>query len=330
MNLSTIISITISLTLIYLILSIVTAEIQEIIATIFNLRGKNLKESIVKLLGEHEDDPLNKSNFTITKKLYERYLTPPLNQSVDSQKKSTEISYISSKKFANGLIEIVKEVLNHQKENSHEDRLQKVVDDLEKSPLPEKLKIDLSYLVQRAKKKFTKTEDELKYLEEEIQDWFDESMEHTSEIYKRKSRIISFFLGLILVLIFNADTINIIDRLSKSEILVTAFNNTAMEVIKVNSNIDSCSAIEKEENITTCITDIQDRLNLALDDIDNVPIGWNFSAPFKEQFRPFNITNVCNAILGWSISVVAVYMGAPFWFSVLKNLINIKSSQEKK
>ena len=55
MTLSTIISIAISLTLIYLVLSIVTSELQEIIANLFNLRAKNLQQSIIRLLGEHQE-----------------------------------------------------------------------------------------------------------------------------------------------------------------------------------------------------------------------------------------------------------------------------------
>ena len=330
MTLSTIISITITLTFIYLVLSIVTSEIQEIIATALNLRAKNLKQSIIHLLGEHQDE----SNLTITNKLYEQYLTPTLNPSRGQKTKSPEPSNISSKKFTNGLIETVREVLqykdevlNHEDESSRQARLQQVIDDINKSSLPEKLKTDLSSQVQKAKRKFTKTEKELQYLEEEIQDWFNDSMEYASEIYKQKAKVISFVLGLILVLTFDVDTINIIDKLSKSEVLVSTFNNAAIEVIKSNSDIDSCSEADKEVNIKTCITDIQDQLNIALDDIDNLPIGWNLSAPFKEQFRPFNIPNVVNVIIGWLISAIAISMGAPFWFTVLRNLINLKSSQ---
>ena len=330
MTLSTIISIAITLTFIYLVLSIVTSEIQEIIATVLNLRAKNLKQSIINLLGEKQD----KNNLIITNKLYEKYFTIPLNPSPDQTTKSTEPSYISSKKFTYGLIETVRkelgyndQVLNHENKSDRDARLEQVINDINKSNLPEKLRTDLSFLVQIAKRKFTNTEKELQYLEEEIQDWFNDSMEYASEIYKKEAKVISFALGIIIVLTFNIDTINIIDRLSKSEVLASTFNSAAMEVIKSNSDISSCSEVDQEVNIQTCITDIQDQLNIALDDIDNLPIGWNLSAPFKEQFRPFNIPNVVNAIIGWLVSAIAISMGAPFWFTVLRNLTNLKSSQ---
>ncbi len=68
-------------------------------------------------------------------------------------------------------------------------------------------------------------------------------------------------------------------------------------------------------------------MNIALNNIDNLPIGWNLSAPLKEQVSPFNIPNVTNAIIGWLISAIAISMGAPFWFSVIKNLINVQASK---
>ena len=83
-------------------------------------------------------------------------------------------------------------------------------------------------------------------------------MEYASEIYKQKAKIISFFLGLILILTFDVDPINIIDKSSKSEILTSSFNSAAMEIVKSNSEIGYCSEIKQEENIKNCVTDIQD------------------------------------------------------------------------
>ena len=346
MSLSTIISIVISLTLIYLVFSIVTSEIQEIIANFFNLRAKNLQQSIISLLGEHQEhtnlftsiltdilgtkkDP---DKFPITSKIYEHYLTPHLNTTKEPNTKTTQISHIQSYQFAHGLISVVKEALEYENKKSlvqeneiiHEDHLQEVIDNLQTSPLPDKLKKDFSYLLKRSKTKLTETEKGLRSLEQEVQDWFDKSMEYSSEIYRQKAKILSFVLGFVLVLAFNIDTINIINKLSKSEVLTTNFNNLAIEVIESNSDFTSCSETDDEVNMKSCIKDLQDRLNIAANNIDNLPVGWNLSAPFKEQFIPLNIPNVFNAIIGWLISAVAISLGAPFWFSVMRNLMDFK------
>lgn len=354
MTLSTIISIAITLTLIYLVLSIVTSEIQEIIANFLNLRAKNLQQSIVGLLGEHQEHTnlltilfhdifgtkKDKSRFPITSKIYEQYLTPHLNISSDLVTKFTEISHVPSHQFAHGLISVVREVLECKNQEGylqngntaikHEAHLQKVINDIQTSPLPDKLKTDFSYLLKKSQTQVTQTEKELRTLEEEVQTWFDRSMEYSSELYRQKAKIISFALGLVLVLTFNVDTINIINKLSKSEVLIAEFNSLAIEVIESNSDFSNCSENDSEINIKSCISNIQDRLNLAAKDIDNLPIGWNLSAPFREQFSPLNIPNLLNAIIGWSISAVAISMGAPFWFAVLRNLMDFKSSQTER
>lgn len=348
MTLSTIISIAISLTLIYLVLSIVTSELQEIIANLFNLRAKNLQQSIIRLLGEHQEHSnlfttlvndifgtkKDTNKFPITRKIYEHYLTPHLTISKEANTQSTEIDYVQSHQFAHGLISVVKEVLDcenklsgTENESTHYAHLQQVIDNIQTAPLPDKLKKDFTYLLKRSQTELTKTEKELRSLEQEVQDWFNKSMEYSSEIYRQKAKIISFILGVILVLIFNIDTINIVDKLSKSEVLVSEFNSLAIEVIESNSDFSSCPHTNDEVTIKNCIKDIQDRLNIAANSIDNLPIGWNLSAPFKEQFNPLNIPNVFNAIIGWLISAIAISLGAPFWFAVLRNLMNFKSSQ---
>lgn len=349
MSLSIIISIAITLTLVYLLLSIATSEILEIIAALFNLRGKHLKESIINLLGEQENErnvfvtlfndlignEPDQEKYPITSKLYEKYLTPALSPKQDQKAKSKAVSKIQPKQFASGLIATVREEILEKQNSpgnldpklSREQQLQQVLDIVDQSQLPPKLRKDISYLLQRSKSRLIQTEAELNNLEEEIADWFNYSMEYASEIYQRKVKVISFVLGLILVLAFNVDSINIVDQLSKSEVLVDEFNSLAIQVIESNSDISACAETSNDVSVKTCINSIQDQLNIALDNVDNLPIGWNFDHPFRKQFTPLNFAHIFNAILGWVISAIAISMGAPFWFNVLKKLVNIKASQ---
>ena len=54
MNLTTFLQAVISLIFIYLILSLLTSELQEYLATIFEARAKRLKQSIRQMLGEQD------------------------------------------------------------------------------------------------------------------------------------------------------------------------------------------------------------------------------------------------------------------------------------
>lgn len=351
MNLSSIISITISLTFIYLVLSLAISEIQEIIASILNLRSKNLKKHIYGLFGE---DPFegglqignflqtffNKNNKSdesksqlLVEKLYAKYLKPACNpEAASSSKKSKqtlkEPDKISPKHFADNLIELIREELNYDNiDDFREHGLQNILQDIKKSSLPEKMKKDLVAITRKAMSRFEKTEDQLKLLDQEIQSWFNTSMEYASKVYRQQSVLISRILGVILVLILNVDTINIIDNLSKSEILSSTLGNTAMEFVTSNSQGTACSEIEDKVKFQTCIANVSNDLTTALDSIDNLPIGWNWSNPWQEQFTPLNLSNIINVIVGWGISVFAISMGAPFWFKVLNDLIDIRSKR---
>jgi hypothetical protein len=264
-------------------------------------------------------------------KLYEKYLKPPLKTGANQKRKqSQEPEEISPKQFADSLIELIRDELNYENiDDFREHGLPNLLEDIKKSSLPSKLKKDLIAITRKAMSRFEKTEDQLKSLDQEIQSWFNTSMEYASKFYRKKSVLISRILAVILVLILNIDTINIVDNLSKSEILSSTLENTATEFITSNSQGTACSDIEDEARFQTCISNVKNEITMALDNIDNLPIGWNWSDPLQEQFTPLNVSNVINAVVGWGISVFAISMGAPFWYKVLNDLINIRSNNKR-
>jgi hypothetical protein len=129
MTLSSIISISISLTFIYLLLSLAASELQEILASFLNLRSQHLKKHIYALFGEEPlEDGLQFGKFiksffkqksegsnseALVEKLYEKYLKPPLQTGANQKRKqSQEPEEISPKQFADSLIELIRDELN--------------------------------------------------------------------------------------------------------------------------------------------------------------------------------------------------------------------------
>ncbi|NEP80744.1 MAG: hypothetical protein F6K39_22775 [Okeania sp. SIO3B3] len=326
MSLSSIITIAIALAFIYLAASFFTYAIQEKIVLFFDLKAKNLKKTIYYLLGE---EPQQEESYTEI--FYQKYLQP-LNISLSSnQKKAVKsggIEQISAQQFVTDLIELVAVELKYKNGNFYNEYgLEKIVEDINSSDcnFSDKMKRDLSTIAQRAINKFQDKGEQLKYLEQELESWFNRSMEYASETYLRKSKYISIILSVIVVLMFNIDTVNIINKLSKSEITST-ISNRVTEVVVSNSQSNSCSEVNNDAEVKTCISSILD----AVDGIDNLPVGWNLSEPLKEQFRPFHFSNVIKVVTGWILSIIAISQGAPFWFGILNSLINIKSNKSEK
>ena len=77
MNFSTVVEVAIGLVAIYLVLSLLVSEIQELLATVFEWRTRNLKTAIVNLLA---GNPGSKKGLTLIKSLYENSLVQSLNQ----------------------------------------------------------------------------------------------------------------------------------------------------------------------------------------------------------------------------------------------------------
>jgi len=335
MTLSTIINIAVTLIFIYLASSFIILAIQERIP--FDLKAKKLKEFIYELLGEEQQKKKSDGSDSLTERFFKKYLVLPVNPSQSSKVKqrkvliSKELERIPAEEFVANLITLVAEILNYEDGdfyNKHE--LSKIMEDINRSDsFSEKIKQEFSRMARTAINRFQDKGEQLKYLDKQLQSWYNRSIEDALEFYAQESKNISLILSVIIVLMFNIDTVNIIDNLSKSE-LTSNFNNRVTEVIVSNSQSNSCSEVNDDTEIKNCIQDQLTTTLMALDKIDNLPIGWNFSEPLKEQFTPLDFPHIIKAVTGWILSIIAISQGAPFWFGILNNLINFKSGKSAK
>ena len=163
--------------------------------------------------------------------------------------------------------------------------------------------------------------------------WFDDVMDRSSGDYKRKASIWALFFGTILAFAFNVDSIEIATRMWREP--------TLRQVIVAQANNYQGSEVGASLN------EFVDQVNQL-----GIPVGWT-TVPATDGQRcgwtpGFAVypaiwkDNSCQVLLnlprmddGWGwllkffgllISGVAAAQGAPFWFDMLKKLINIRSS----
>lgn len=187
--------------------------------------------------------------------------------------------------------------------------------------VPESLKDSLYILAQRAEKAGGDTQQQLQQLKVEIETWFDRSMERASGVYKRNSRGVAILLGTAIAIGANADTINIINRLSKDSMLRSTVNLYAQQLVEKNAKT-------KIDNLAS-LTKVQNEVDRALDNVA-LPFGWSEPNRLeinaqKQVLWPALASRIC----GWILSGVAISMGAGFWFDLLNKFINIRSSGKK-
>ncbi|WP_237395747.1 hypothetical protein [Okeania sp. KiyG1] len=179
--------------------------------------------------------------------------------------------------------------------------------------LPESLRKSLYILAKQATTKISVTGNALHQFQKEIEIWFDSGMERAAGVYKRNAKGVAFLIGVIIAIVANVDTLNMVDNLSKDSLMRATINSYSQELINNNSNP---SELE--------IGDIQNQVNAALENLE-LPIGWGQEQTNKTSVsKSITYLEGLKKILGWLISGIAISMGGHFWFNLLENIYRVK------
>lgn len=181
-----------------------------------------------------------------------------------------------------------------------------------------------------------------------LETWFNDAMDRLSGTYKRKAQWMAFFIGIILALLLNVDSISVATSLWREPTLRQAIIAQAQAYSPPAASQGSSSTTSPLQNIPALQTQLQ-----AL----NIPFGWTF-ASFNTTGRqcsllPFQASqiwgipsmgsqgqSVCKQfsnlppdIIGWLLKLMGLLMtglaaaqGAPFWFDVLRKLVNVRGT----
>lgn len=186
------------------------------------------------------------------------------------------------------------------------------------STLPQSVRDSLEVLAKRAQTKVNNTEEDINQLQQEIQLWFDRSMDRASGVYKRNAKGVAILLGLLIAGVANADTLHIVSRLAKDSAIRTTITQNAGDIVSRNSAV-------------TDLRGLRDEANAALTDIA-LPIGWT-DANLEQQIdwrrdtgTPFPLARIFWMFPGWLLSAIAIAMGASFWFDLLSKVVNVRNA----
>ncbi|MBU6342459.1 MAG: hypothetical protein KGS48_13265, partial [Bacteroidetes bacterium] len=184
---------------------------------------------------------------------------------------------------------------------------------------------------------------------------YDENMDLLSGAYKRKTQQLLLIFGLGIALVFNANTINIYKTLNQDDQKRAALADMATEMMQTKQLPRIVDTIKTSATADSVLKQIRAYEN-NLDSIQKkyaaasnvLGLGWdcdcegngNWKMSSKESFINYNALLGCPkekdqvpaireyfyVVLGWLITAIAISFGSPFWFDVLKSLINIRSA----
>lgn len=165
--------------------------------------------------------------------------------------------------------------------------------------------------------------------------WFNETMDRASGWHKRKMQLISFWLGIIIAISFNLDTITIATRLARDKNAREQLVQMSIQASDTNSAISK--AIKNSSDLSikndTLLSKGFKEVNKAVDEAHEVlGLGWDNVKPEKvyiikrdwsflyyRQFHPFR-----KEFWGLIVTALALSLGAPFWFDLLNKLVSIR------
>lgn len=352
---STVVEVATGLFFVYLLLSLLCSGINEWIAGILKLRAKTLREGIVNLL----DDPdlvasfynhplirgLSRSDGLpsyIPARTFARVLTDLLPSAAESGSPRSRVEVyktlrevLTDPSFADSSfgrtlrilldegginLDRVEETSGRLQELDRQRRdLMAFLQQAEPGAENAQWAVSLLSTVDEMEASLRRTEEEISagllQIQENIEAHFDAAMDRVSGWYKRRAQLIIVGIAAGVSLLLNADTIAIANELIADETLRTTLVAYAEQVTA------------GEDDVTT-LSELSDALGIEMDDplalpgALGLPIGW----------RGSELTSLgawLTKALGLLVTVVAVSMGAPFWFDLLVKVSNIRMTGRK-
>ncbi len=172
-------------------------------------------------------------------------------------------------------------------------------------------------------------------LEKNVASWFNDGMDRVSGWYKRNAQTWTLCLAVVVTLLLNADTIRVADILWTSPTTRAAVVQAAVaraekppeQALPMVNYPDPKNA----KASTPTPTSPEDALTADEKKIVGELTGWapdwkKLGAKTGGAWIAAFLSLIWGHLLGWILTAIAVSLGAPFWFDVLKKFINIRNS----
>ena len=319
-----ILDLVIGIIFIYFLLSLICSIVLEIISNLLSIRANDLRDWMFDTFNTKK-----KNDKCLGEKVFDYFIVNGLS------KADKKVSYIPSAIFAEAIFQIIVHEKTPDAIGPYTiSELEKAIIDSELLDLQQKQTI-LQYI--QNSRGLPDTARLIK-VKESFMEWFDNAMERLTGHYKRRSQIILLFIGLVITLLLNVDTIalskflynNPQARTQLAEAAAQATKDTAFTaaVKRLSETKDTIvskdlkSEIDQISNQLSEIHALSDSLNHL-----NLPLGW----PTKKSgaiLIPSGL-NLISKIAGLIITALALTLNANFWFDMLNKLVNLRAGGKK-
>lgn len=299
---STILDVAIGLVFVYLLLALICTTMNEWIAALFKTRSATLALGIRQMLDGQKGDGDSGDVMWFLNQFYGHPLIQGLSQPRIAAVKSNP-AYISSRAFATTVMDIAAK--QKQGPISFADL------ELGIKNLPEgDVRRSLLALIQNA-------HGDLDEAQKNIEGWFDDTMDRVSGWYKRKTQLWTFLIAMSLAIGINADTLTIVRTLWRDPTVRAELVERAKH--RTEEAQPARGDIAYQDNDPLKPTFLKKPEKDELSSLSST-FGWD------KQNMPSNYLGWAERVTGWMLTIIAVSLGAPFWFDVLNKFMRVRNA----
>ncbi len=315
---SSVLDIAIGVVFLFLLLSIFATAINEIIFSFLNMRGRGLLWGIATLLDDDGKTGL------VTEIYNHGQVFGLFEGNFDPRKLGNLPSYIPSRNFALALLDTVAHPFAEPAKAqpgaapptgdatevptpTAQERIvltqafKLAAENMAKNKTTEKVGKPLVSMITMAGNDAAK-------VQKSVEDWYNSGMDRVSGWYKYKTQWMLLFIGLVMAVAINADSIHIVKQLSQDSTMRASIVAAAESARDPQVNKGKST----QERINAAISSFSKINNLG------VPLGWHHG--------DWSVDSAPNVIVGWLLTAIAISLGAPFWFDVLNKIMVIRST----
>jgi hypothetical protein len=332
-----ILDLVIGMIFIFFVLSVISSSAIEIILTGMKARAALLEDWLFKIFDKPIVQP-DGTKLSLGRAIMDHCSVTALS------KEGRSTSYIDAKNFTSALLEKITFDPNNPK--SIAKNIDEFIIALDKTTIlsTEFQRVLLTYANEAKdiyKEVSVKTQSEIELFRAKVENWYDSSMDRLTGTMKKKySRPTTFSVAVVITFLLNADSIAIAKYLysnpeTRTKIAMQAYDATKdsalkeqVKQLKVNpgaSPNDSMTIEEIKNTINKKITDIN-KLKQGVTEV--MPLTWK-RGEFNDADGKFSGLLLFSKITGLFATILAIMMGAPFWFDLLNKISNLRGTGAK-
>jgi hypothetical protein len=339
MSVSSALDVAIGLAFLFFLFSLVISRINEFVATALNLRHKGLENALRAMLNDHRPDAAKAGGNDVVSagKVLNHALVKPIQQAIQGTFLSsalgklglgrTKLSYLPSRTFSAAVFDLLAPA--DPADPAHPGAIAgkgAATDPMARAKTAVEGMSEHNPARQPLLRMMTDAEGDRDKFRGSLEHWYDDTMDRVSGWYKRYVQRIILVITIMLVACLNVDTINIAQVLWR---LPT--ERAAVAAAAAKQAGSGSSASQNADEVVRSISALK------------LPLGW--TPPHITRVGPAGATTVVVStdpqhvplgaaswlikLLGLLITVLALSLGAPFWFDALTKLGSLRQAGPK-